>query len=238
MLQGNLGQPEGGWPPPLQKVRYWKPRASQPFTERPGSEDWPKSDFAENERRRTEPPRSAAPPRDVDVLSYLMYPQVFLDYEKFVKQYDNTSVIPTPAFLYGMQSGDEINVEIEPGKTLIIRYLTTGESRPDGLLTVFFELNGQPREVNVPDRSAEATVHRNPKADPDDPAQVAAPMPGKISSVMVTKGTTVKAGDRLLSIEAMKMETAVYSPRDGTVKDVLVKPNSVVTAKDLLVVLE
>ena len=97
-------------------------------------------------------------------MSYLMYPQVFLDYEKFVKLYDNTSVIPTPAFLYGMQSGDEISVEIEAGKTLIIRYLTTGDARPDGLRTVFFELNGQPREVNVPDRSLEATLQKNPKA--------------------------------------------------------------------------
>jgi pyruvate carboxylase len=177
-------------------------------------------------------------PRDVDVMSYLMYPQVFLDYEKFVKLYDNTSVIPTPAFLYGMTSGDEISVEIEPGKTLIIRYLTTGDARPDGLRTVFFELNGQPREVNVPDRSREATAIRNPKADPDNANHIPAPMPGKISAVAVTRGQKIKAGDRLLSIEAMKMETAVYSPKDATIGEVMVKPNSIVTAKDLLVVLE
>ena len=84
----------------------------------------------------------------MDVLSYLMYPQVFLDYQKHVRSYDNTSVLPTPAFFYGLQSGEEINVEIEPGKTLIVRYLTTGEAREDGTRTVFFELNGQPREVD------------------------------------------------------------------------------------------
>jgi pyruvate carboxylase len=234
MMQGYLGQPEGGWPKQIQKT-ILDAAGLKPFTARPGSK-LPKADLAATTAEVEK--KIGRAPRDVDVMSYLMYPQVFLDYEKFVKQYDNTSVIPTPAFLYGMQSGDEINVEIEPGKTLIIRYLTTGESRPDGLRTVFFELNGQPREVNVPDRSAEVTQHRNPKADADDPNQVAAPMPGKISSVAVIKGQTVKAGDRLLSIEAMKMETAVYSPRDGTVKDVLVKPNSVVTAKDLLVILD
>jgi pyruvate carboxylase len=167
-----------------------------------------------------------------------MYPQVFLDYEKFVKLYDNTSVIPTPAFLYGMTSGDEISVEIQSGKTLIIRYLTTGDARPDGLRTVFFELNGQPREVDVPDRNREATAHRHPKADIDNPNHIPAPMPGKVAVVAVTKGQSIKAGDRLLSIEAMKMETAVYSPRDAVVGDVLVKPNSIVAAKDLLVVLE
>src|SRR5260221_7087474 len=164
--------------------------------------------------------------RDVDVLSYLMYPQVFLDYDKQLRLYDDTSHIPTPPFFYGMQSGEEIAVEIEPGKTLIIRYLTTGEAREDGNRTVFFELNGQPREVNVADRSLEGTLHKAPKADPDDPSHVPAPMPGKVSSVAVTKGQQVKSGERLLSIEAMKMETAVYSPHECKEQDVLVKPGS------------
>ena len=103
---------------------------------------------------------------------------------------------------------------------------------------MFFELNGQPREVNVPDRSLEGKLHKQPKADPDDPAHVAAPMPGKISTVAVKKGQAVKAGERLLSIEAMKMETAVYSPRDAKIGDVLVKSGSAVSARDLLIVLE
>jgi pyruvate carboxylase len=234
MLQGGLGQPEGGWPKAIQKV-VLDAAGVKPFTARPGSK-LAKVDFKATEKELAS--KIGRAPRDVDVMSYLMYPQVFLDYEKFVKLYDNTSVIPTPAFLYGMTSGDEISVEIEAGKTLIIRYLTTGDPRPDGLRTVFFELNGQPREVNVPDRSREATVHRNPKADTDNPNHVPAPMPGKISAVAVTKGQRVKAGDRLLSIEAMKMETAVYSPKDAAIADVLVKPNSIVAAKDLLVVME
>jgi pyruvate carboxylase len=234
MLQGYLGQPEGGWPKAVQKV-VLDAAGVKPFTARPGSK-LAKVDLKESQAELAK--KIGREPRDVEVMSYLMYPQVFLDYEKFVKLYDNTSVIPTPTFLYGMQSGDEVSVEIESGKTLIIRYLTTGDARPDGLRTVFFELNGQPREVNVPDRSLEATAIKNPKADPDNPNHVAAPMPGKVSSVAVVKGQVVKAGERLLSIEAMKMETAVYSPREATVEDVMVKPNSIVGAKDLLVVLK
>ena len=103
---------------------------------------------------------------------------------------------------------------------------------------MFFELNGQPREVKVADRSLESATHKHPKADMDDPNHVPAPMPGKVSTVAVKKGEAVKEGDRLLSIEAMKMETAVYSPRDATVADVLVKPGSIIAARDLLVVLE
>ena len=121
------------------------------------------------------------------------------------------------------------------GKTL--RYLTTGEVREDGTRTVFFELNGQPREVRVVDRSVEGKVKRHPKAEPDNPNHIAAPMPGKISSVAVRAGQTLRTGERLLSIEAMKMETAVYSPRDVTVAEVLVTPGTVVEARDLLVVL-
>jgi pyruvate carboxylase len=110
--------------------------------------------------------------------------------------------------------------------------------RDDGTRTVFFELNGQPREVVVTDRSGEAKMPRHPKADPDNPNHVAAPMPGKISNVAVAKGQQVKSGERLLSIEAMKMETAVYSPRDASVGDVLVKAGAIVGAGDLLIVLE
>src|SRR5262249_39537009 len=123
-------------------------------------------------------------------------------------------------------------------KTLIIKFLTFGEVREDGRRTVFFELNGQPREVRVVDRSVETKIERPPKADPDDPSQVAAPMPGKISMVAVKKGQAVKKGARLLTIEAMKMETAVYSPRDATIGDVLVKAGATVEAKDLLVILK
>jgi pyruvate carboxylase len=129
-------------------------------------------------------------------------------------------------------------VEIERGKTLIVRFLTTGEVREDGTRTVFFELNGQPRDIRVLDRSVGATIKRHPKAEPDNANHVGAPMPGKISSVAVRAGQTVREGERLVSIEAMKMETAVYSPRDASVAEVLVGAGTVVEARDLLLVLK
>ncbi|HEX8913669.1 MAG TPA: pyruvate carboxylase, partial [Humisphaera sp.] len=234
MMQGALGFPEGGWPKVLQKI-ILDSAGEKPTKGRPGSK-LAKVDLAE--AKKTLAGKLGAEPRDVDVQSYLMYPQVYLDYAKFVKEFGAVDVIPTPAFFYGLQPGEEVTIDIEEGKTLIIRYLTCGEPREDGTRTVFFELNGHPREVNVPDRSLEATLHKHPKADPADANQVAAPMPGKVTNVAVNKGEAVKAGQRLLSIEAMKMETAVYCPRDAKVKDVAVKPGSAVTAGDLLVTLE
>jgi pyruvate carboxylase len=234
MMQGQLGFPEEGWPKVLQKI-ILNSAGVEPIKGRPGAK-LPKVDF--DATRKELAAKMGGDVRDVDVQSYLMYPQVFLDYQKHVHAYDNTSVLPTPAFLYGLSSGDEINVEIEPGKTLIVKYLTTGEPRDDGMRTVFFELNGQPREVLIADRSLEASLHKHPKADPEDANHVAAPMPGKISNVAVKKGQAVKEGERLLSIEAMKMETAVYCPREAKVADVLVKPGSTVAAGDLLIVLE
>jgi pyruvate carboxylase len=234
MMEGNLGQPPGGWPKVLQKI-ILDSAGAKASTQRPGAK-LPKVDFDKVKKELTE--KTGQEPRQVDVMSYLMYPQVFLDYDKHLKLYDNTSVIPTPAFWYGLQPGEEISVEIEPGKTLMVKYLTTGDPREDGTRTVFFELNGQPREVAVQDRSLEGKLHRNPKAEADNPHHVGAPMPGKVSTVQVKKGQAVKTGERLLSIEAMKMETAVYAPRDATIAQVEVKAGTIVTAGDLLVVLE
>jgi pyruvate carboxylase len=234
MMQGYIGWPEGGFPKVLQQI-ILDSAGAKPIKGRLSAK-MPKVDFAEVKKELTTKLHHA--PRDVDALSYVLYPQVFLDFEKHIAQYSDTSVIPTPNFFYGMQRGDETSIEIEPGKKLIIRYLTMGEPREDGTRTVFFELNGQPREVVIADRSLEGKLHRHPKADEDEPNHIAAPMPGKVSSVAVKKGQDIKSGERLLSIEAMKMETAVYSPRDAKVADVLVKAGSVVAARDLLMVLE
>jgi len=234
MMQGNIGQPEGGWPKVLQRIILDSAKV-EPMKGRPGSR-LPKVDFAATKKELHA--RIGHEPTELEVLSYLMYPQVYLDYAKHHKHYDNTSVIPTPYFFYGLKPGDEVAVEIEAGKQLIVRYLTTSQAREDGTRIVFFELNGLPREVVVPDRSLEGHLHKHPKADKDDPDHVAAPMPGKVSNVAAKKGQEVKAGERLLSIEAMKMETAVYCPRDARVGDVLVSAGSVVEANDLLVVLE
>ena len=234
MMQGLLGEPEGGWPKAFQEVVLRSARA-RPIAGRPGAA-LPPADFAAAAKEIHE--KTRRDPREEDVLSYLLYPQVFLDYADHRQQYGDTSTIPTTNFFYGLQAGEEIAVEIERGKTLIIRYLTTGDVRDDGTRSVFFELNGQPRDILVLDRSAEATRTQHPKAAPDNPNHIAAPMPGKISSVAVRAGQKVQEGERLLSIEAMKMETAVYSPRDASVGEVLVATGGVVEARDLLVVLK
>ena len=234
MLQGMLGTPEGGWPKAFQETVLRSARATV-IDGRPGATMTP-VDFdaaAQEAAAKTEEAVSHE-----DVLSYVLYPEVFLEFAEHRKRYGDTSVIPTANFFYGLHPGDEIAVELEEGKTLIIRFLTVGEVREDGTRTVFFELNGQPREARIADRAASASVQRNPKADAGDPNHVAAPMPGKISTVAVKKGENVKAGDRLLSIEAMKMETAVYSPRDAMISEVNVTAGSIVEAKDLLVVLQ
>jgi pyruvate carboxylase len=234
MMQGMLGEPQGGWPKVFQEAVLNSARATA-IAGRPG-ETMPAVNFEAAASELAD--KIEETPRAEDVLSYVLYPEVFLQFSEHRKQYGDTSVIPTSNFFYGMQAGEEIAVEIEEGKTLIVRFLAVGEVREDGTRTVFFELNGQPREVRVTDRAVDAKLPAQPKADPADPNQVAAPMPGKISTIAAKKGEAVKAGDRLLSIEAMKMETAVYSPRDGVVADITVKPGSIVEAKDLLVVLK
>jgi pyruvate carboxylase len=234
MMQGHLGFPEGGWPTVLQKI-ILSSAGVQPIKGRPGAK-LPKVDLAATKKELAKKlDREIA---DEEVLSYVLYPQVFMDFEKHNERFNDTSVLPTHAFYYGLQAGEEINIAIEEGKTLVVKFLTVSDPHEDATRTVFFELNGQPREVKVADRSLESAAHKHPKADLDDPNHVPAPMPGKVSTVAVKKGEAVKEGDRLLSIEAMKMETAVYAPRDATVADVLVKPGSIITARDLLVVLE
>jgi pyruvate carboxylase len=234
MMQGWLGRPPEGWPKPFQDIVLRSARV-KPLEGRPGA-SMPAADLAgavETVRSKVD-----RPPREEDVLSYLLYPNVFMDYVDHWRLYGDTAVIPTRNFFYGIQPGDEISVHIEPGKTLIIRFLTTGDARDDGRRTVFFELNGQPREVTIIDRSVAVKAEPRPKADPNNPGHVAAPMPGKVSAIAVRKGQPVKVGQHLFSMEAMKMETAVSSPVEATVADVLMNVGVAVDAGDLLIVLE
>lgn len=234
MMQGMLGRPEGGWPERFQSIVLQSARVDA-IQGRPGA-SFPPADFAVT--AKTLRPRLDREPRDEDVLSYLLYPSVFLDYAEHWRRYGDTTVIPTRNFFYGLAPGDEIKIEIEPGKTLIVRYLATGDVRDDGSRTVFFELNGQPREVTVTDRSAAVKVVPRQKADPTHPGHIAAPMPGKVSAIAVRQGQSVRAGQHLFSLEAMKMETAVSSPAEAVVSDVLVTVGASVETGDLLMVLE
>ena len=164
-----------------------------------------------------------------------MYPKVFTDYLHRHQDYGPVRTLPTPVYFYGMEPGQEISVEIDPGKIIEIRLQAVGETNEEGDVRVFFELNGQPRTVRVPNRKAQATAPKRPKAEAGNPAHVAAPMPGVIASVAVASGQPVQAGDLMLTIEAMKMETGLYADRPGTVKALHVQPGAQVDAKDLLV---
>jgi pyruvate carboxylase len=171
-------------------------------------------------------------------MSYLMYPDVFEKFAAARTQYGELDVLPTPQFLYGLQETEEITVELEPGKTLIIRLLTVGEPRPDGMRTVFFELNGQPREVEVRDKSLKEIASARRKADPAKKGEVGASMPGAVTMLHAKVGQEIKEGERLLVMDAMKMQTTVYAPVCGTIKEITVNLRDTVEARDLLVTIE
>src|SRR5690606_3632682 len=175
---------------------------------------------------------------DAQTVSFLLYPKVYTDFVKYVKEYGEVSPLPTPNFFYGQQPGDEIGVDIEPGKRSIIKYLATGSAHPDGARTVFFELNGQPREIPVIDRSLEPETTAAVTADRDDPLQAGASMPGMVINVGVKEGDKIKAGQKLMVLEAMKMETTINAPQSGTVRKITAKAGTQVAAGDLLVTLE
>ena len=228
LLSGAMGFPEGGFPERIQQIIL---RDRKPFTARPG-ETLPSADFDKiGETLKTSLKREAT---RGEKLSSVLYPKVFDDYSKHVAAYSDTSIFPTPVFFFGMNTGEEISIDIESGKTLIIKYLTMSEPHADGSRNVFFELNGQPRDVTVIDRSLEPTEKRALKADPADTKQVGASMPGMVVTVAIQPGDSVKKGQKLLTVEAMKMETTIAAERDGKIADVLVKPGSQVSTGDLL----
>jgi pyruvate carboxylase len=227
-FEGRLGEPPGGFPEKLQKRVL---RGRQPLRGRPGA-SMPPVDFAAT---RAEVERKVGRPvNDRELLSYLMYPRVFPDLASHEAKYSDTSVLPTPVFFQGMQPGEEVSFEIELGKTLILKFLAVGDPRADGSRTVFFELNGQPREVEVQDRSLAGTTAAHPKAEPGNPLHVGSPMPGLVVRVAVAAGEQVAAGQKLLSLEAMKMEMTVYAERAGKVAEVLVRAGTQVEAGELL----
>jgi pyruvate carboxylase len=167
-----------------------------------------------------------------------MYPEVFLKFAAARAQFGDLEVLPTPPFFYGLEDREEVTVELEPGKTLIIRFLTVGEARADGMRTVFFELNGQPRQVEVKDKSIQAVAGAKRKVDTSKPGQVGAPIPGAITTIYVQDGEEVEKGARLLILEAMKMQTTVYAPIAGKITEIVVKARETVEARDLLLSIE
>jgi pyruvate carboxylase len=231
MFMGSLGEPEGGWPEKLQRVIL---RGKKPIKGRPG-ENLPPADLDKSAQIVKEQAHSES---RTDLMSYLMYPNVFLKFAKARQTWGDLEVLPTPQFLYGLQKGEEISVELEPGKTLFVRMLTVGDAHPDGHRTVFFELNGQPREVEVRDKSLKAAAPARAKADVMKPGEVGAPIPGAVTVIYVKQGQRVNKGERIVVMEAMKMQSTVYAPISGVVKKIAASAHENVEARDLLLVIE
>jgi pyruvate carboxylase len=232
MLQGGLGQPVGGWPAEVQKIILGK---KKPFTNRPGE----RAEKVDLDKTRQDVAKVVGHKEatDDDLYSHLMYPQVFADFVKFRKAHSDISVLPTPAYFYGLRDKEEITISLEAGKTLFARLLNLNEPDPTGQRTAIFELNGYPRHVSVADKSAAKQVETRAKADPGNPLQIGAPMPGMIASMAVSIGHKVKEGDPILTLEAMKMFTTVTAPCNGTIADLSVAVGNTVEAKDLMVTL-
>ncbi|WP_106159273.1 pyruvate carboxylase [Hasllibacter halocynthiae] len=232
MMRGDLGQPPGGFPKGIQRKVL---KGEKPLTGRPGKHLPPVDLGAARAELEGKLKRAAT---DEELMGWLMYPKVFEDYARRHEEYGPVRALPTHAFFYGMEPGDEISAEIEPGVTLEVRLAAVGETNAEGEVRVFFELNGQPRTIRVPDRAVQGDVVARPKAEPGNEAHVGAPMPGVVASIAARPGMEVKAGDLLLTIEAMKMETGIAAERDATIKAVHVTPGAQIDAKDLLVELE
>lgn len=245
MLMGGLGWPEGGWPDAVWKAvlggaRYHeaKARYDAAIAQASSASRAPKPADAATELRDLKQEiatRSRRAPSEDDLYSHLMYPQVFAEFAKHQREFGDVSVLPTPAFFYGLKPGEEITVEIEEGKVLIIRLITIGEPDKDGRRALSFELNGIAREAFILDRSIAPKTKARPKADLGDVAQVAAPIPGLIASLSATVGGRVAKGDKLVMMEAMKMQTTIYAPCAGVISEVHVAVGDTVESKDLLI---
>lgn len=225
MLSGGLGEPVGGWPPEVVKAVLGK-ASHKPARAPKVNLTTTRTELAAKLRHE---------PSNDDLYSHLMYPNVFAAFQKFKREFGDVSVLPTPAFFYGLRTGEEIAVEIEQGKTLFIKLVNLGPADKDGRRIVFFELNGMPREVTVTDKSLQSEKKARPKANPSNSLEVGAPIPGMITSIGPGNGARVAKGDLLLVLEAMKMQTSLYAPCDGFIEQILVETGDAVDSGDLLV---
>ena len=231
MFKGMLGQPYQGFPEELQKIVL---KGEEPITCRPGELLEPAD--LEAERAKVEA-KVGHPVDDKRLMSYVLYPHVYPEFDKHRQDYSDTSVIPTPIFFYGLEPGQETSIDIEPGKTLIIKLNAIGRVHPDGTRHIYFELNGNARSVVVRDNSIVTEQVARVKADKGNAKQVGAPMPGKVLKLNVKSGDEAKAGDILMVTEAMKMETNIKAKEDGKIAEVLFKEGEKVEKEDLVIVL-
>lgn len=234
-FRGDLGQPVGGFPKKLQKIVL---KDEKPYTERPNAH-LEAIDFEKELRtfKRTFKKGMGRELEMTDFLSYKLYPKVFTEaYNNHVK-FGNVVNIPTKNFFYGLDIGEEIMVELDRGKKVLISLMLKGEPDEAGNVSIFFKINGQLRNVMIKDQSVKVEKMQNIKADADDPKQVGAPLQGLLSTVLVKKGQEVKRNQPLFIIEAMKMETTVTANGEGTVEKVQLEGGSLVSTDDLVLIL-
>ena len=233
MLAGGLGQPDGGWPQDVQRVILG---GRKPTTKRPGELADPIDLDATRDDLSAKLGRTA---NSDDLYSHLMYPAVFEEFDDFIKTYDKVQGLPTTAFFYGLSIGEEISVEIGPGKLLFIKLIGISEANEEGQRNVFYELNGMPRESAVIDHAlAPKNVVTRLKGDANDPLQAVAPMPGMVTEVNAEVGTKIEEGDPIITLEAMKMLTTISATTAGTVTEILAQKGDSVETDDLLARIE
>ncbi|MDI2589510.1 pyruvate carboxylase [Psychrobacillus sp. NEAU-3TGS] len=231
-FEGYIGQPYGGFPEELQKV-ILKDRHA--INVRPGELLEPVDFETVRELLFNQLGR---PVTSQEILAYTLYPKVFEEYSATEKNFGDVSVLDTPTFLYGLRLGEEIEVEIEVGKTLIIKMVSIGEPTQDGNRVIYFELNGQPREIIIQDMNIEVSHLSKQKADVTNENHIGATMPGTVLKVAIDIGSKVKRGQHLLITEAMKMETTVQAPYNGVIKEIHVVAGEAISTGDLLIVMD
>jgi len=235
-FKGELGQPVGGFPKKLQKLIL---KDQKPFTDRPNAHLKP-VDFNKEYKEFVKTfEKGLGRNADItDFLSYKLYPKVFVDAYNNHLKYGNLVDLPTKNFFYGMERGEEIIVNIDKGKSLLIRLDSVGRPNEDGMVTVYFKVNGQARNVQIKDTSIKVDKVEHVKANKEDIHEIGAPLQGMLSTVLVKKGEKVKKNQPLFIIEAMKMETTITAIEDATIKKIVLKAGVMVNADDLVLVLE
>ena len=226
LFKGDLGQPFGGFPKELQKIIL---QDIKPYTEKPNSHIQSIDFEIELTKFKAKYDENVT---EEDLLSYIMYPKVFDEFYNFKKHFGSVECLPTPAFYYPLKPNEEIMVNLESGKNLLIRLRYMGEPNEEGMREVFFQINGQTRNVLIKDNSAKIQKVSNVKAN--GPNEVGAPLQGKLVEIKVKEGDVIKKGQPLFVIEAVKMESTINSNVDGIVKKIYLKLNTMVEQDDCL----